>query len=282
MTNDPTTQEKRLAKPVETLTDEELAVLGQAAGVVVTPYLTDLDEALRDQAQATALRGLLARGIVSPPEDGSPERAAGRMHAEPAEEGRGEVGLMVRQDVLSLLTLRQAAPSVVAVARTGAFAQDFWYAHVVDEYVLLEEVSTDGLHRFALGHTADLPALLAGAALHPAATDGAGEPTTLTATDPATVVDVPPELTERLGATYLRCDVVVVRRGPQAEGAGPGPLTGVFSGPSGTWTLTAEPGSGRVQAGPATTTDVRRRLGALAASATTGTSAAAAYEKGAR
>ena len=46
--------------------------------------------------------------------------------------------------------LREAAHRVVAVARTTAATQDFWYAHLVDDVVLLEEVSRDGMHRFAL------------------------------------------------------------------------------------------------------------------------------------
>ncbi len=74
---------------------------------------------------------------------------------------------MVRQDIRSVIALREAAQVVVAVARTTAATQDFWYAHLVDDVVLLEEVSRDGMHRFALAERSRLAELAVGAAVHP-------------------------------------------------------------------------------------------------------------------
>jgi hypothetical protein len=81
---------------------------------------------------------------------------------------------MVRQDIRSVVALREAAQVVVAVARTTAATQDFWYAHLVDDMVLLEEVSRDGIHRFALAEDGALLGLTVGASVHPEAGNGDG------------------------------------------------------------------------------------------------------------
>lgn len=248
-----------LAKPVVTLTDEELAALGHADGPAVTPYLADLTGPVRDQALATALRGLLARGIVSPPPG---------VTTPPHVEGdRVELDLLVRQDVLSVLTLRRAAATVVAVARTGATNQDFLYAHVVEEFVLLEEVGTDGQHRFALGRSADLGAMLVGAVVHPDAVSGtAGDPVTLRVpagevAGPAAVAVTPPALVAQLGAAYLRSDVTVLR------GDAPGELLGLFTGPNGCWVARTVAGGGLVEIAPVDVGRLRGDVRALAADA---------------
>ncbi|MDQ1105977.1 hypothetical protein QE364_000876 [Nocardioides zeae] len=253
-----------LARPVVTLTDEELAVLGHAEGPAVTPYLADLTGAVRDQALATALRGLLARGIVSPPGgDGAPELQGDRV----------ELDLLVRQDVLSVLTLRRAAGTVVAVARTGAAVQDFLYAHVVAEFVLVEQVGTDGQHRFSLARAADLGALLVGAVLHPEAASGTtGDPVTLSVpagdvSGPAAVAVTPPALLAQLGTAHLRADVTVLRAGSGVGADGPGELLGLFTGPRGCWVARTAAGSGRVRIAPVDVEQVRRDVRALAADA---------------
>lgn len=253
-----------IAKPVVTLTDEELAVLGHAEGPAVTPYLADLTGAVRDQALATALRGLLARGIVSSPGgDGAPELQGDRV----------DLDLLVRQDVLSVLTLRRAAGTVVAVARTGATVQDFLYAHVVAEFVLVEQVGTDGHHRFSLGRAADLGDLLVGAVLHPEAASGAADaPVTLSVpagdvSGPAAVAVTPPALMAQLGAAHLRSDVTVLRAGADVAPGGPGELLGLFTGPRGCWVARTAAGSGQVRIAPVDVEQVRRDVRALAADA---------------
>jgi hypothetical protein len=259
----PTTVAEPRLRPLETLTDEEISVLGPDQGVVVAPFLSEMADAERDTARATAFRGLVARGIVDPGDADDTTAPVAEPVAEPAASGDVAVDVRVRGDVLSLLTLRQGAPAVVAVARTSTVGQDFWYAHVVEEVLLLEEVSATGLHRFALGHARDLPTLLARAALHPDATDGSGEPIELPVAPDG---DAPAELVERIGLAYLRCDVLVVTRTVGQEVERP-EMTGLFTGPLGSWSIVARPGSPRAWAQAETRDSLGRRLDDLAAQA---------------
>ena len=102
---------------LEILTDEELSVLVPAQGVVVAPVLDTVPAAERDAVRRTAFRGLVARGIVDPPE---PAAVAAVLESSAATTGDVGIDLRVRNDVLSALTLRQSASAVVAVARMGA------------------------------------------------------------------------------------------------------------------------------------------------------------------
>ncbi len=233
------------AVPVEVLTDEELAILAPENGIVVSPYLQDVPEAHRDLATRTAYRGLLARGIVDPPTAADTREALSR--------GDGEVQLMVRQDVRSIVALREAARLVVALARTTATGQDFWYAHVVDDVAVLEEVGSDGLHRFALTDAARLPRLTAAAAVHPDCGDASGDPVRLTAGpgDPTP----PDEVLERLGAAVLTSDVVVRHVGDARP-----VMLGLFTGPDGAWVTTVERGSERTPVAVPCAAEEARRM----------------------
>lgn len=246
---------------LEVLTDEELSVLVPDQGVVVSPVLADVPDAERDAVRRTAFRGLVARGIVDPPEA---EAVATVLASSASASGDVGIGLLVRNDVLSALTLRQGASAVVAVARTTSSSQDFWYAHVVEEVVLLEEVGSDGLHRFALGHARDLPELLVAAVVHPEATDGAGDDVELAVAPDS---EAPAELVERLGRAYLRADVLVVTRAAGTPVERPD-LTGLFSGPQGSWSVQSRPGSQRAWARAETVASITERTRGLAAGAT--------------
>lgn len=213
------------AVPVETLTDEELAILAGPGGLVVAPYLATLGDAERETAVRTAYRGLQARGIVDPP---TPRALADAV-------GEPSVEVRVRQDVLSLITLRRAARVVVAVGRTTLATQDYWYAHVVDDVVVVEQVGSDGLHRFALADADALVGLVTAASVHPECGDSAGEPVAL----PGDGSEPPLEVAEALGAALLRTDVVV----RHADDRHP-PLLGLFTGPGGAWVVEAREGSG--------------------------------------
>lgn len=220
--------EERVAVPVETLTDEELSVLVAPGGSVMLPYLNDLSEDHTEVARRSGYRSLLARGIVDPP---TPE-----VLAQARRESSDEVELMVRDDVRSVIALREGATVMVAVARTTSQHQDFWYAHVVEDIVVLEEVSSDGLHRFALADADRLPDLVVAAAVHPEAADSAGDPVPLQLSSDG-VATAPDSLTERLGETHLRSDVVIRHWRDQAP-----PLHGVLSGPQGTYVTLAQEG----------------------------------------
>ncbi|GAA5155122.1 hypothetical protein GCM10023340_39760 [Nocardioides marinquilinus] len=246
--------------PLEVLTDEELSVLTPDQGVVVSPALAEVPDAERDAVRRTAFRGLIARGIVDPPDDVALAAARG------AKSPTGDVALdlPVRTDVLSALTLRQSASAVVAVARTAATQQDFWYAHVVEEVVLLENVTSDGLHRFALGHGRDLAALLVAAVVHPEAADGTGDDVELPVAPDS---EPPAELLAHLGSAYLRADVLVVTREEGRPVERP-TMTGLFTGPQGSWSIVARPGSQRAHAQAETVASITERARALAAEVT--------------
>ena len=207
---------------VEVMTDEELSVVARPGPMPVMPFLGDLSPRDAEVARRSAYRSLIARGIVDPP---SPEAVAAATSRRD-----GSVELMVRQDVRSAVALRDGAQVVVAVARTTAVTQDYWYAHLVDDVVLLEEVSRDGMHRFALAHAAQVGDLAAAAAVHPDAGDADGAPVALTSEegDPTP----PDEILERLGAAFVRTDVIVRRPGDTEP-----PRFAVFSGPDGTWVV---------------------------------------------
>lgn len=209
---------------VEVLTDEELSVVAAPGPMPMMPFLDDLPEAEREIARRSAYRGLQARGIVDPP---TPEALA-----EAVALRTGAVELMVRSDIASVVALRAEPQVVVAVARTVVTGQDFWYAHVVEDVVLLEEVSGNGLHRFALAEGEDLVDLVLGAVVHGEAGDAFGEPVVGTAGhgDPTP----PDEVLTSLGAAFVRADLVVRRPGDSEP-----PILTVFSGPGGCWVVRA-------------------------------------------
>jgi hypothetical protein len=247
------------ALPVIVLTDEELGILTTGETMAVSPFATSMADGERKVAARTAYRGLLARGIVDPP---TPDAVAAWLEQEGDPETR-TVELMVREDVRSLVTIRQNARVVVAAARTTAASQDFWYAHTVDDVTVLEEVSSDGLHRFALLRTGELPQAVLAAALHPESADADGEPVSMpaiTGTDPTPPVAV----VESLGAAMLRCDLVV-RHVDDDEP----PLIGLFTGPGGAWSVTTHRGArGSVDVAPRRVDDLRAEIVELVSQAT--------------
>jgi hypothetical protein len=228
---------------VEVLTDEELAVLARPNPLAVAPYLAALDERQQHTAKRTAYRSLLARGIVDPPSVDALASAAAA--------GDGSLELMVREDVRSVVTLREGADVVVAVARTTSATHDYWYAYLVDQVVLLEQVGSDGLHRFALARAEQLLDLVLAAAVHPDSGDAAGHTVAMPppgdATPPAPVLGM-------LGEALLRADVVVRHPGEQRVGT-----LGLFTGPRGSWLVTGQ-GEETAMAHPMRADELRRQL----------------------
>ena len=227
---------------VEILTDEELSVLAPPGGVAISPYLDAMDPPEQHVARRTAYRSLLARGIVDPP---SAEAVAAAAAA-----GDGSVDLPVREDVRSVMTLREAAQQVVALARGTSVLQDYWYAHVVDEIVLLEEVGSDGMHRFALARAEQLPDLVVAAAIHPGCGDSGHGVALLAAEDPTP----PGPILEQLGQDWLRGDLVVRQVGDRRIDR-----IGLFTGPGGAW-LVAHPEAAAPRAEPMSAAAVADRV----------------------
>ncbi|WP_372729735.1 hypothetical protein [Nocardioides sp.] len=211
---------------VETLTDEELKVLIGQAGVSVTPHLDALAPGQRAMAEEAAFRSLSARGVAS------------------------------RPDIRAVVTLREAARTRVSVVRTTGGRQSFWYGHVVDGVLLVEQVSQDGMHHFALADATRLGDLLVRAAVHDLAGDASG-PGVTWANGPEG--DGPPSVVERLGEPWIRADVTL------CHPADPDPAPQVlFTGPGGCWWADTDWCAGAPVARPMTAVGLRSKLQQLA------------------
>lgn len=226
---------------LESLTDEELAVLSLTDGAVVTPYLSSVEPRERSRLLRTAYRGLVARGIVDPP-TAEARRRARQEATESGERPGGDpdvgVELQVREDVRTLVTLRTAARAVVAMARTTALLQDYVYVHVVEDVLLVEEVSSDGMHHFALRGLADLGETVLAAALHAEAGDAGGDPVTVTP-DMAEDPSPPDEVLGRAGQALVRCDLTVLTPDEPTP-----TMLGLFTAPAGSWLFETPRGAG--------------------------------------
>lgn len=239
------------------LTDEEVVVLAGTAGVAVLPHLNALPAEHRDVATGTAYRGLVARGILEAP---TPQQARDAERAAVRDDSAStEYPVSMPESLAHLLRLRAGAGTVVCVAVSSALAQEFCYAHVVDDVVLLEEVTGTGLHRFSLLEADDLAGQVRRWALHPEAVPGEGDEIVQLPGGADDDPTPPDELLERLGAALVRADVVVRR----ADDEGQPELVGVFSGPAGTYICTTAFGSrAPVVIRPTTPDDVEEQLAA--------------------
>jgi hypothetical protein len=225
---------------VDVLTDEELAVLAPPHALAVAPYFDELETAQQQTAKRTAYRGLQARGIVEVP--GAEVIAAA---------GDDDVELVVRHDIRSVVTLREQAELLVAVSRTTSSTRDHWYAYVAGTVVLIEEISPDGLHRFALARDEQLVDLVVAASVHPNSGAAAGQAVAV----PSGPDRAPPApVLRQLGQALLRADLVIRHAGERYTGT-----LGVFSGPRGSWLVTGRGGATPV-AHPMTADALREQL----------------------
>ncbi|MBO1752817.1 hypothetical protein J4G33_13470 [Actinotalea sp. BY-33] len=249
---------------LETLTDEELAVLSVADTVPVTPHLSEIPPRERRPLIQTAYRGLVARGIITPPT--AQARARARAAVEEAQERPGAdaaadpvgVEVEIREDVASTVALREGARVVVAAARTAATQQDYLYVHLVEDVALVELVTVDGYHHFSLRHAEDLLDTVLEAVLHPEAAGATGEPVVL---PPLEAADPTPplEILERAGEALLRCDLTVL----SAEDPHP-TMLGLFTSPTGSWLFEARHGTGdAIHARPVSTAALREAVETL-------------------
>lgn len=255
--NDQPVPELATAIPLETFTDEEVAILAGTDGIVVAPFLARISEAQLATAQRTAYRGLLARGIVDPPaEQGSSAAGPRENTSGAAAEARTGVEVAVREDVHAMITLRATARVVIAIARANSSRRDFWYAHVADDACLLEEVSPDGFHRFAVLDAADLPQAVVDAVVHPETGDAAGDPMEFS---PSPDHPAPTAILESLGKALVHCEVVIRVVGDDGDDGVA--MLGAFTGPGGSWFFRNVYGSGEtVIAQPCSAHNIRERF----------------------
>lgn len=225
--------------PLIDLTDEELAALdGPPVGVVVSPYLEELDPAARDVAVVTAFRSLVARGLVLAPT--AQAAAAAAREAATTGEQLAAVEVEMAEVVSQVLTLRRVAEQVVCVQRTTGQARAWRYLHRVDAELVLDElVEPTGLHRFSLVPAPDLLDVLVDWVV-PDGLDGAEGPEVALEADSAVAGRSGDALLEQLAAASVLSDVTVRGR----DDAGPGLLLGTFAGPAGLHLSTTAFGTG--------------------------------------
>lgn len=213
-------------RPLLDLTDEEIAVLfGADQGAVATPYLDAIPAAARATALHTAYRCLLANGLVDAPQADSVEDAAERAQ----QSGSGDLELEVEMDgvLADIVKLRDGAPVLLCLQRTLADGQALRYAHIVGDFVLVEDVLPTGLHRFGWVEREDLASCLQAFLVPAEAVDGpVGEG--------AGVLRVTGDGAhgrEPLSQAMVSVDATVRHVGDD----GPGVMLGLFIGPAGTW-----------------------------------------------
>ena len=238
--------------PLLDLTDEELAAVdGLPTGLVVSPYLEDLDDAARDTAVVTAFRSLVSRGVVAAP---TVEQASAA--------GDDGVELEMLAELSQVLTLRRAAPVVVCAQQALAGPVHSWrYVHVLaDEGVALDEqVAATGLHRFSLLSPQDVAAELGGWLVPDGLAVGTSDGPE-TAVDAQTAADGATDaaLLDELGRAEVVTDVVVRRRTDDE----PPVVLGVFAGRGLLVLSTTAPGE-PVRVRPASAATVEAAVAAL-------------------
>lgn len=195
------------------LTDEELVALGAAHPIVGLPHYERLSATAQQVAVSTARRLLLARG--DQPEQ--PETIP--LHQQVSDL------LDVRVGASRVLVLRRSVTILAAGTRQQVETER--YAHMIDEFVLLEDVSAHGLHRFWACGTDLLADTVADFVGHPQLRNGAGPPVTLDPTGGG------PDGTglPQLGELPVTVDVTVWRRGPQP----PPTMLSLLLGRDGCW-----------------------------------------------
>lgn len=187
-------REPQAVRPLLTVTDEELlAIDGADQGVVAMPYLARIPDSEWELARSTALRGLRARGLlristeqpVDVDRDVAPARESGRESGrELAEEARA---VDVADDLAWILGARRAPEAILAAQRMAGTPQGpqiaLRYVHAVGGRVLIEDVSEDGLHAFAVAPRPALADLMRDYLM--AADPGVGQLTDEPADEPA-------------------------------------------------------------------------------------------------
>ncbi|WP_137122934.1 hypothetical protein [Segeticoccus rhizosphaerae] len=235
------------------LTDEETAVLfGNLEGLVASPYLDQVPDDERTTVLHTAYRSLLARGVI----------VAAPPTREPREDGRPEVEMAA--GLAFLADIRDGAPVLLCLQRTVDDECVLRYAHVVDRFVLVEDVLEGGLHRFGWLERDRLRACLQEFLVPDGAVAGSGEPVALTSgwagEQGPGPDDEPPAVPAVLEQASVNIDATV----RHLLDEGPGELLGFFLGHAGSWLSRNQFGAGgAVILEPVEPTQVGRLVEAL-------------------
>lgn len=141
-----------------TLSDEEILSLEglDALRALGSPYL-DQEQIHRETAGATAMRGLIARRLVNPTDQGREDEGALLIgEGDPAERLiQLEIGMA------GILTLRRIPEAMVVIDRVASQVRTRLGLYFFPDGVLEEFVAADGFHHFCAPTRAALPARLA-------------------------------------------------------------------------------------------------------------------------
>lgn len=228
------TSDTMVPEPLVELTDEETVVLfGRDPDLVALPYLDLVPEEEHRLVLQTAYRSLLSRGLIAPVAPGRPPREDGRPEAEAS------------AALAALTQLRTGAPVLLCVSRVEQEECVLRYAHVADEFVVVEDVVEGGLHRFGWVARDRLREALQVFLVPDDAAAGSGAPVTVDVSregqpdqqeEPLAARPVP----SVLESATVTLDVCVRQRLDD----GPDTLLGMFLGPGGCWLTRARFGAG--------------------------------------
>lgn len=225
------------------VTDEELLALhDDPRGVVMLPFAATLPPERLAAAVQTARRGLVLRGLLPPQSLRShlpPEQPTGGDGWHGAYGTAGMAGM-----VCDLFLVRDNAEAVLAVQRTTPAGPPLLrYLHLVDDTVLVEDVTAEGIHLFGVLDRADLPGLLQAFLVPPDAVDGTapvrlGHATGNAEADPRPRPDI-----GALAQAAVTADVVLRQIGDGVDADHPPDLTGFFLGAAGCHRVVARVGA---------------------------------------
>lgn len=140
------------------LSDEEILALDGEAGLRIlgSPYL-DQEQVHRETAGATAMRGLIARRLVNPTDQGR-EEEGDLLVGDGDPDGRL---IQLELGLAGILTLRRTPEAMLTVERIASQVRTTLGLHFFPGGVLEEFVAADGFHHFSAPAVDALPARLA-------------------------------------------------------------------------------------------------------------------------
>lgn len=164
------------------LTDEELLALEARSPVVPLPWADERPSEWFDPMVTTALRGLLARGLIRAVDDDSMEVQA-TLAALLMVRAGAPVIAVIRRDVGAAVTEDRRADAEQGDASCGSSAEQglesligLRHLFVAGEQVVIEDVTESGLHVFAITDLADLEPAVAAFIDIDGAPPGEGDP----------------------------------------------------------------------------------------------------------
>ncbi|TWE12245.1 hypothetical protein [Rudaeicoccus suwonensis] len=225
--------------PLVRLTDEELLLMNAAHPAVATPYLDGLDAGEQRTAVDVAFRALRAHGLQTST-DGA--------------------GLVLPEEVVSMLQVRESATTIVFVSKVTRGGQIVRYHHLGTDTMVVEDVDEQGVHDFSVLRADDLTASLNAWLASEGAVDGQGG--TIAVGVAAAAGDLA-DAQDPWGEVVAQIDATVWRSSRETS-CPPGELIGFVLGTRGSWMSRTRVGrSVPVQLEPVRVTQVAEHIAHL-------------------